>query len=76
LSAIGQPTQPIEAFLDYFTTSHARCVLSDINLGSGLSGIELCKRLRKSGRSLKIVLMTAFDINNVAISVGHPCGSG
>jgi DNA-binding response OmpR family regulator len=50
-----------EEFLDHFTTSNAICVLSDINLGSGLSGIELCKRLRKSGRSLTIVLMTAFD---------------
>lgn len=51
-----------EEFLDHFTTTHASCVLSDINLGDGLSGIELCKRLRKSGRSLTIVLMTAFDV--------------
>ena len=33
-----------EKFLDGFTTSQANCELIDINLGSGLSGIELCKR--------------------------------
>jgi FixJ family two-component response regulator len=51
-----------EEFLDGFSTSKANCVLIDINLGSGLSGIELCKRLRESGRSFNIVLMTGVDI--------------
>ena len=51
-----------EEFLDGFSTSKANCVLIDINLGSGLSGIGLCKRLRKSGRSFNIVVMTGVDI--------------
>ena len=29
-----------EEFLNYFLTSHAKCVIIDINLGDGLSGIE------------------------------------
>jgi DNA-binding response OmpR family regulator len=51
-----------EEFLDGFTSSKANCVLIDIHLGSGLSGIELCKRLRSSGCSLNVILMTGVDI--------------
>ena len=51
-----------EEFLDAFTTSKANCVLIDIHMGSGLSGIELCKRLRDSGCSLNVILMTGVDI--------------
>jgi FixJ family two-component response regulator len=51
-----------EEFLDGFTTSQANCVLVDINLGDGLSGIELCKRLKASGRSLNVIVMTGVDI--------------
>jgi DNA-binding response OmpR family regulator len=51
-----------EEFLDGFATSKANCLLIDIDLGSGLSGIELCKRLRELGRSLNIVVMTGVDI--------------
>jgi Response regulator receiver domain len=50
-----------EEFLDGFATSNANCVLIDIHLGSGLSGIQLCKRLRESGRSLNVILMTGVD---------------
>ena len=53
-----------EEFLDGFATSKANCVLVDINLGSGLSGIELCERLRESGRSLNVVVMTGVDIQH------------
>jgi DNA-binding response OmpR family regulator len=51
-----------EEFLDAFTTSKASCVLIDIHLGNGLSGIDLCKRLRDSGCSLNVILMTGVDI--------------
>jgi len=51
-----------EEFLDHFTIGNASCLLIDINLGSGLCWIELCKRLRRSGHTLNIILMTAFDI--------------
>ena len=51
-----------EEFLDGFTTSQANCVLIDINLGSGLSGIELCKRLKALGQSLNVIVMTGVDI--------------
>jgi DNA-binding response OmpR family regulator len=51
-----------EEFLDHFARSTASCVLVDINLGDGLSGIELCKRMRASNWSLNIVMMTGVDI--------------
>jgi len=51
-----------EQFLDGFAANKANCVLIDIHLGTGLSGIELCKRLTASGRSLNVILMTAIDI--------------
>jgi FixJ family two-component response regulator len=51
-----------EEFLDSFSISKANCALIDVNLGDGLSGIELCERLRKSGRSLNLVVMTGVDI--------------
>ena len=37
----------------------------DINLGSGLSGIELCKHLKNLkalGQSLNVIVMTGVDI--------------
>jgi FixJ family two-component response regulator len=53
-----------EEFLDHFANSRACCVLVDINLGDGLSGIELCKRLKASGRSLNVIVMTGVDIQH------------
>jgi CheY-like chemotaxis protein len=53
-----------EEFLDGFATSKATCLLIDIDLGSGLSGIELCKYLKASGRSLNVIVMTGVDIQH------------
>ena len=47
--------------MDGFKTCKATCLLIDINLGSGLSGIELCKRLKVSGQSLNVIVMTGAD---------------
>ena len=51
-----------EKLLDRITISQANCVLIDINLGSGLSGIELCKHLKALGQSLNVIVMTGVDI--------------
>ena len=54
-----------EKFLDGITTSQADCALIDINLGSGLSGIELCKHLKNMkalGQSLNVIVMTGVSI--------------
>jgi FixJ family two-component response regulator len=62
-----------EEFLDGFATSQANCLLIDINLGPGLSGIELCKRLKALGRFLNVIIMTGVDIqqnNKEAIKAG------
>ena len=49
-----------EAFLAGLADSMADCVLADIHLG-GLSGIELCRCLKASGRFPRVVVMTALD---------------
>jgi FixJ family two-component response regulator len=70
---ICDPYGSAEEFLDGFAISKANCVLIDINLGSGMSGIKLCKLLRASSRSLNIVVMTGVDIQHnkkLAISAG------
>ena len=51
-----------EEFLNGFTASSVNCVLIDIHLGSGMSGIELCRQLTELGRSINVILMTGVDI--------------
>jgi FixJ family two-component response regulator len=49
-----------EAFLGGASTSKATCLVLDVHL-SGISGIELRRRLSKSGSTLGIIFMTAVD---------------
>ena len=63
LNASGYDTEVFssgEAFLDSAAASKATCLVLDINLG-GISGIELQRRLSKSGSKLAIIFMTAVD---------------
>jgi FixJ family two-component response regulator len=63
LNASGYDTEVFssgEAFLEGAATSKATCLLLDIHLG-GISGIELRRRLSKSGSKLAIIFMTAVD---------------
>jgi|BarGraNGADG00212_1021973.scaffolds.fasta_scaffold08228_3 FixJ family two-component response regulator len=50
-----------EEYLDGLAASKANSVLIDIHM-DGLSGIELCTRLKASGRFLNVILMTGIDI--------------
>jgi FixJ family two-component response regulator len=47
-----------EEWLERGAAIHADCMLVDVYLG-GMSGIELQRRLRASGSTLPIILMTA-----------------
>jgi FixJ family two-component response regulator len=49
-----------EEFLDSGIVDQAIGFVLDIHLG-GMSGIELCRRLRVSGSLLPIVFITAYD---------------
>ena len=63
LNASGYDTEVFssgEAFLDGAASSKATCLVLDIHLG-GISGIELWRRLSKSGSKLGIIFMTAVD---------------
>lgn len=64
-----------EEYLDGLAASQANSVLIDIHMG-GLSGIELCKRLRASGRFLNVILMTGIDIeSNEAKAINAGCSA-
>ncbi len=63
LNASGFDTEGFasaESFLDGVAASKATCLVLDIHLG-GISGIELRRRLSKSGCKLGIIFMTAVD---------------
>src|SRR5262245_1771272 len=49
-----------EEFLDRGAVTQVDCLLLDIHLG-GMSGLELRRRLRRSGSMLPVIFMTALD---------------
>jgi len=49
-----------EAFLVDTPRPHIDCLITDLQLG-GMSGVELRERLRSSGESIPMILMTAHD---------------
>jgi FixJ family two-component response regulator len=54
-----------EAFEKHTCFNEALCVLLDINLDSGRSGIQLRHRLKEEGHAVPVIYMTAND-NSVA----------
>jgi DNA-binding response OmpR family regulator len=48
-----------EAALDALATGSFDLVLLDLALGPGLDGIEVCRRLRRAGAQLHVVVLTA-----------------
>ncbi|MCC6225668.1 MAG: response regulator transcription factor [Microthrixaceae bacterium] len=50
-----------EAGIAAVATHGARLVLLDIGLGGGIDGFEVCRRLRASGNSLGVIMLTARD---------------
>ena len=65
LNASGFDTEGFssaEAYLECVTASKASCLVLDIHLGSsGISGIELRRRLSESGSRFGVIFMTAVD---------------
>jgi FixJ family two-component response regulator len=49
-----------EAFLDRTAEREVGCLVLDIHLG-GMSGIDLRRRLAKSGSPVPVIFITAFD---------------
>jgi FixJ family two-component response regulator len=75
LSAHGFVTEvytSAEAFLEGAAASEASCLILDIHL-SGISGIDLRRRLAAAGSRLPVIFMTAVDseiIQREAIEAG------
>ena len=62
-----------EAFENHTDFNEAVCILLDINLNSGRSGIELRKRLKEAGHPVPVVYMTANDrpeVHSAALKSG------
>ena len=53
--------QSAEAFENHIDFEEALCVLLDINLNSGRSGIDLRHRLKEAGDSVPVIYMTGND---------------
>ncbi len=50
-----------QAFEDHTNFDRALCILLDINLNDGFSGIDLRHRLKAAGNSVPVIYMTAND---------------
>ena len=65
-----------EAFLASAERSECACVISDINMPGGMSGIELSALLRKMDGGTPVILISAYaddDIRRKASSAGAKC---
>ena len=51
----------VEDFLDHANLDEAACLVLDINLNGGASGIELRRQLTRSGHSLPVIFITGAD---------------
>ena len=51
--------------LEHFTKNHNNCslILSDIRM-PGMNGYEFIKKVKKINSKVKVILMTAFEIND------------
>jgi FixJ family two-component response regulator len=62
-----------EAFENHIDFEEAFCVLLDINLNSGRSGMDLRHRLKEAGHSVPVIYMTGNDtpaVHNAALQSG------
>jgi FixJ family two-component response regulator len=62
-----------EALIESGSAEKASCLLLDINLGSGISGIELRRRLKALGSKCPVIFMTGNDdeaTRNNALNAG------
>jgi FixJ family two-component response regulator len=50
-----------EAFLAQHASTDVACLVLDIDLDGGMSGIELQRRLKETGINLPVIFITALD---------------
>jgi len=65
-------TNPEEALRSFESNPHDLClVVSDVRM-PGLSGLQLARKVKQINRDIKVVLMTAFEINDNEFSKVFP----
>ena len=57
-----------QAFEDHTNFDKALCIVLDINLNDGISGIDLRHRLKAAGNSVPVIYMTANDNHAVRMA--------
>ncbi len=57
-----------EAFRSHNDFENVVCIILDINLNNGTSGIELRQRLKTAGNSVPVIYMTASDNPTIRIA--------
>ncbi|RDJ04006.1 response regulator [Rhizobium grahamii] len=50
-----------EAFLGHYEGTDAACLVLDIDLDGGISGMELQRRLKTAGSNLPVIFITALE---------------
>ena len=76
LSVCGYRVQLFESAEQYLESAHASkasCAVIDIDLGCGMSGLDLAKKISSSGRAIPIIFMTGGQdpaIRQQAMDVG------
>jgi two-component system, cell cycle response regulator CpdR len=65
-------TNPEEALQSFKSNAEAYClVLSDVRM-PGLSGIQLAKKVKEASPSVKVILMTSFEVRDYEFSKVFP----
>lgn len=68
LRSLGHRTElfdSAEAFLESRSARAADCVISDIHMPGGMSGMDLARRLGDGRRPMPVILMSAFADDNI-----------
>jgi FixJ family two-component response regulator len=65
-----------EGFLASDAAARSECIVSDVQMPGGMSGIELLSQVRDAGKDVPIILISAFtgeDSRDEAIRAGAYC---
>ena len=66
-----QTFESAEIFLGFYNREHAGCVVTDLRIGSGISGIELQVKLQERGFKIPVIVITAYANVSNAVQAMH-----
>jgi len=67
-----QTFESAEVFLGFYRCEHAGCVVTDLRIGSGISGIELQVKLQERGFRIPVIVISAYaNVSNAVQAMHH-----